>query len=205
MRFLDRILDPGRRREFCVALETGAFAQVQEMLAKGPQLLSTRCGKYEESALHVASRLGHLEIVRLLLQKGAPIDDKDGLDGTPLHRAAYNGRHDVVALLLERGARVNARGDRFDQTPLFSAAANGHSTIVELLLNKGANPNWQNSGGYTALHVASVRGHLQAVNALLKGGAASKAAKDGVTPLDQALTVGAQDIVVALRNHHARG
>lgn len=146
MGVLDAMFGRGLSRRFCGALEAGSVAQVVEMLAERPQLLSIRCGDYDESPLHVASRLGHLEIVRSLLQNAAPMDAKDALGGTPLHLAAHNGHHEVVALLVDHGAAVDLLDDRLAQTPLFSAAARGHAAIVELLLEKGADPNRERWG-----------------------------------------------------------
>ena len=53
--------------------------------------------------LDSAARGGHLEIVKLLLEKGAGIMVQDG-DSTPLRSAANSGHQEAVKLLLEKGA-----------------------------------------------------------------------------------------------------
>jgi hypothetical protein len=50
-------------------------------------------------------------VVQLLLEKGANINARIGVDGnTALQIASYEGHEKVVRLLLEKGADVNARG-----------------------------------------------------------------------------------------------
>lgn len=48
--------------------------------------------KYDNSALHVASRLGYLAVLRSLLDLGSSIDNKNEDEQTPLHVAARYGR-----------------------------------------------------------------------------------------------------------------
>ena len=64
------------------------------------------------TALHLAARNGHKDVVALLLDKmdGASIAAKDDEGKTALHWAAENGHKDVVALLLDKmeGASIAA-------------------------------------------------------------------------------------------------
>lgn len=57
--------------------------------------------------LHEACNHGYIDVVGVLLEHGAAINDAGGIhcDGiTPLHDAAVNGQVEVVQLLLEHGA-----------------------------------------------------------------------------------------------------
>ena len=55
-----------------------------------------------------ASYVGHLEVVRYLLEQGADRDKAD-IDGdTPLHDAAGNGHLEIAMLLMSYGADLNA-------------------------------------------------------------------------------------------------
>jgi ankyrin repeat protein len=53
----------------------------------------------EDTALHEASKNGHLEIVRLLLEDGAVVEVKNTWGETALDVAKANGHSEVVALL----------------------------------------------------------------------------------------------------------
>ncbi|CAL4137312.1 unnamed protein product, partial [Meganyctiphanes norvegica] len=56
-------------------------------------------------------------------------------------------------------------------TPLMQAARHGHLQVLQLLLNMGAAIDKQNKLGMTALHLASVSGHMGTIRALIDGGA----------------------------------
>jgi len=46
---------------------------------------------YGMTPLHIASRKGHIDVVKLLGGLGADIDPRNDLNETPLHFAAGNG------------------------------------------------------------------------------------------------------------------
>ncbi|MFQ5638158.1 MAG: ankyrin repeat domain-containing protein [bacterium] len=57
--------------------------------------------------------LNQLELIELLIEKGANVNITDGLYETPLHKAVAKGRTKAVILLLDGAADVNAmRRDR---------------------------------------------------------------------------------------------
>lgn len=57
--------------------------------------------------MHVATRLGSVEGVQLLLSHGASRDAATKDLYTPLHIAVKEGHEDVVKVLLENGAKQN--------------------------------------------------------------------------------------------------
>ena len=62
----------------------------------------------EGTALIAAARMGHLNVVKYLLEKGAAIDTKVNSQGTALICAVGYGHYNIVKLLLENGADTAA-------------------------------------------------------------------------------------------------
>jgi hypothetical protein len=119
-----------------------------------------------------------------------------------LHMAALNGDITTVKSLLLQGAYINAR-DQLECTPLYRAASKGHTEIVRLLLEQKANPYAAEVNGLCALHIASLYGHLPAVNLLLQITNVNIQDKDGYTPLFLATRSQHIPIIKALINRGA--
>jgi hypothetical protein len=84
-----------------------------------------------------ASKMGDTAGVRLLLEEGAGVSDKDSHGMTALMEASKAGHLEVVKLLLEKGAEVNERNSN-GMTALKEAFMGGHLEVIKLLLEKGA-------------------------------------------------------------------
>ena len=163
-----------------------------------------RRGSSRRRALHWAARSGHEAVVRLLLEKGARVDAKDGLGSTALHLAARSGHEAVVRLLLEKGARVDAKAED-GSTALHQAARSGHEAVVRLLLEKGARVDAKDGLGSTALHRAAESGHEAVARLLLEKGARVDAkAEDASTALHWAAHSGHEVVVRLLLEKGAR-
>ena len=88
-----------------------------------------------------ASRLGLIQVVGKLIDKGANVNARTFKTGfTPLHEAAEQGHEEIITLLLSAGANPNARcNDEYedaelgDSTPLDVAIKHKHSKVIELL------------------------------------------------------------------------
>jgi hypothetical protein len=121
------------------------------------------------TALHEASSVGHVEIVNMLLDKGADINAQRKRYSTALRSAVCAGREDVVGILLERGADPNAQLGELRNIILPEASSKGHTHIVRMLLEKGVDPNMIPDRHFygTALQEASAKGHEEIVRMLL--------------------------------------
>jgi ankyrin repeat protein len=86
------------------------------------------------TALRWACKRGHLEIVQLLLEKGADVNAQGGEYGNALYAAADGGHLEIVQLLLEKGADINAQGGYYGNA-LQAAAQGGHRGIIGILQN----------------------------------------------------------------------
>ena len=120
-----------------------------------------------------ASRKGHEEVVKLLLeQDGVNPDDADTYFGqTPLSWAAEKGHEGVVKILLGReDVDPNRTDTGSGRAPLSWAAANGHEGVVRILLEReDVDPNKADTDyGRTPLLWAAGWGHEGAVKVLLE-------------------------------------
>lgn len=78
------------------------------------------------------------EMVRLLLEGGAKVNQNFASGNTELHLAALNDCAEVIPILAKYGANVNAVNE-FGHTPLYYAAMHGHRKAAEALVSAGAN------------------------------------------------------------------
>ncbi|XP_076548762.1 transient receptor potential channel pyrexia-like [Osmia lignaria lignaria] len=126
-----------------------------------------------EPVLHCAIRAAAVEIVELLLERGASVVEKNHTGETPLHVACFVQSIKCVELLLESpGTNINAV-DRAHRTPLHFAVMTTHSSakLVELLLKHGALINAADKTGFTPLHVAALNEQSHCVDVLIWAGA----------------------------------
>jgi hypothetical protein len=106
------------------------------------QLLSAADGESRHRALALAAQLGHVDVVRLLLDAGEDPNryNPDGLHShsTPLHQAVAAGHDAVVRLLVERGANLDMQDTVYHGTPLGWAAHMGRVETEQYLRAHGA-------------------------------------------------------------------
>ena len=62
--------------------------------------------------LHIASRDGFLNIVQILIQKGAELNIQEKHMWTPLHYAARYGHKQIVNLLISAKCQIDPKDDR---------------------------------------------------------------------------------------------
>ncbi|MBL6664949.1 MAG: ankyrin repeat domain-containing protein [Rickettsiales bacterium] len=87
------------------------------------------------TALHLASRVGNLEIVKILVKNGANLDIKDNEGWTPLMRAVVAGNIQVVSYLLDKNANA-AIVNYSSESVIYHAASVSCHDCLKLLLEK---------------------------------------------------------------------
>jgi ankyrin repeat protein len=122
------------------------------------------------SRLHIAAKKEFVEIMEVLIRKGADLEAENVDKEKPLHFACLHGKAKSAAFLLKHEARVDA-SNVWGNTPLHLAALQGYEEIVEILLEYGANVDLLNAEYDTPLHLAAKEGRYYIVQLLLKASA----------------------------------
>ena len=119
--------------------------------------------------LEVASKAGHEDTVKVLLELGAsylgPPTRERPSPPPPLILAASHGHVGIVKLFLQhvrnpsdilnlRRGRERRKDGGGGETALMVAAAKGHLDICQSLIDHGAKLNLRNRNGTSALHIA---------------------------------------------------
>ena len=164
----------GRDDELAALLAGGATLTVCEAAAVGDAgrvraLLDADRGRVHErsgdgwTALHRAAHFGRLDVVTLLLARGAdPLArSQNDMANQAIHAAAAGrAAAPVVAQLLARGAHVNATQNG-GFTALHEAAFKNDRALADLLLAHGADVAARTNDGETAEAIATRLGHVQ--------------------------------------------
>ncbi|XP_070159697.1 serine/threonine-protein phosphatase 6 regulatory ankyrin repeat subunit B isoform X2 [Polyergus mexicanus] len=153
-----------------LAVEAGNQSMCRELLSQQApdQLRATTLSG--DSALHLAARRRDIDMVRILVDYGAPVDMQNGDGQTALHIASAEGDETLVKYFY--GVRASASiTDHQDRTPMHLAAENGHASIIELLADKfKASIFERTKDGSTLMHIASLNGHSECATMLFKKG-----------------------------------
>jgi len=172
----DLLFDAGVEPGLHEAAAIGDSDRVRAALDRDPEGLDTYSPE-GFTPLALAAHFGHLEVMRLLIDRGAEVNRvaTHRLAVTPLHAALFGRQVDAALLLIERGADVAlARGGsgwkRAGWTPLHYAAGMGFSTLVQPLLDRGADPSRADEEGKTPLDVAIDANHSGIVDVLRSRG-----------------------------------
>jgi ankyrin repeat protein len=184
------------------AAACGLHGLAEQLIGMRPRDVNARGGLHV-FPLHVASYLGHPEVIRVLLEHGADINAKANDKRTPLHLASERGNVETMQLLLENGADTDAREDNND-SPFNAASYGGHFKAMELLLEHGVDVNLHGFAGWTPLHRATSSNALEVIRFLLLHGA-DVDARDvlGWTALHDASLNGYLEITQLLLEHGA--
>lgn len=186
-------VEPDSSQALVMSAYQGERNTVEKLIAGGADVNRQN----RVSPLMAASDGGHLEIVELLLARGARLNDRADFNGkTALHfavekgyldiagalnhldqngnnllaSAAAAGSNDVIRMLIRLGINADNR-NKFNRTALFDAIEHGHPETVRLLIQQKVDLNIRTASGKTPLIVARQSGNPEIVQMLEAGGA----------------------------------
>lgn len=134
--------------------------------------------------LHMICKIGHNEILQLLLQRGAQSNVVDKRQGySPLQICAMHGHHSCIITLLQNNANIcYINREATGRNALHYACENGNLLCIkELLTSRELNLvkknemlkliqttiNVQDNNGHTPLHLAVIDGNAASVKVLV--------------------------------------
>lgn len=167
---------------------------LQVLLYRGISTLQVN--KDGDTPLHLASALGRIENVKLILKHekeneneieddtsssisfskdiaGSLVERVNKVGQTALHKAAAAGQTAIIPILLTAGASLAkftpARYEKL--TPFMLAARHGHVDVLKIFVNHGVNIESVDHKGRSALAHAIINGQAHVVSYLLRIGA----------------------------------
>ncbi len=179
--------------------ELGNEEEVRRLLKAGAWYNANKQGT---TALTAASKNGHTEVVKLLVQAKADVTILDDVGWTAFRWAVWEEKLDTAEILLSAGANIDLR-DKQGRTALIEAAWHGMVGTVLFLLEHDADANIQDIANRTALMGATdnpvIVQHLLEYNAKV-----NVKNKDGETALDWAKSGKQKDVVKLLKENGAK-
>uniref|UniRef100_A0A4W3H2G0 non-specific serine/threonine protein kinase n=1 Tax=Callorhinchus milii TaxID=7868 RepID=A0A4W3H2G0_CALMI len=159
--------------------------------------------KHGTPPLLVAAGCGNIQILNLLIKKGARINLQDKSGSNAVYWAARHGHTETLKFLHEKECPLNVQ-DKSGETALHVAARYGNMEVVQYLCTIGANPNLQDRDQETPLHCAAWHGYYTVAKVLCETGCNIYVKnKEGEAPLLSAAARGYVDIVECLMEHGA--
>ncbi|KAL8110484.1 protein ACCELERATED CELL DEATH 6-like [Apium graveolens] len=159
-----------------LACQHGSINCVKQILRVHESLL-LELNSRGETALHLAAREGHYDVVVALINaakslqnEGEPVHElirKANLElETALHAAVRYNHKNVVEVLVSEDPSHKQPRNKHGETPMYLATIRCHTDIMETILNVCEFPTFDGPGGRTALHAAVLDGHCNGFECL---------------------------------------
>lgn len=148
---------------------------VNQRIEDGPKLLRFLHGGFvtytafflHSTPLMMAAHQGHVPILKLLIRKGAKVDQRDNMGCSAFSLAVSSQRMDACRLLLKYGADINSVDHKYNFTPIILACRKNDTELAKWLIKKGANVRLTDVYGRTPLHYAAWNYNQELVRLLL--------------------------------------
>ena len=177
---------PKKNSDIFSAASKGDLATVKRLVEEGADVHRPTKPRGRTTALNLAVRNNHSDIVQYLLEKKVPANRE------PIVREAVDrASESILRVVLETETEPTMRID-LAQVALFHAAKCGRTELIPLLMNYGIDINQQSStNGMTALKLASLNKDDSFARILREHGASDKTAavEQPLNPIDDTLLI----------------
>ena len=152
-------------------VERGDVQKVTEFFRKNAQYMNeiiSLVDNNKKSLLHVAAKVGNVNMVVFLISKKFSVYFRDKFLRTPLHLACQFGREVCADELIKAGSQILAR-DSIGRTCLHYAACSDSTNLVSLILGKEPDlVTARDTYGRTPLHYSVWNGTSEQVKIVIK-------------------------------------
>ncbi|KAJ9190237.1 hypothetical protein P3X46_001462 [Hevea brasiliensis] len=167
-------------------------------------MLQQRSASCSNTVLHRASRIGHAEVARAIVELCPDLVSAENAQGdSPLHEACRGGNADIVMLLLETKPEVATVLNSMKESAFSIACSRGHLDVVKLMLNQSWLMDIEEARfPSNALHESVSRKNTSIVKEILEARPkfAWKRDKDGVTVFHLAVKSGDFGAFISMEN-----
>ncbi len=169
--------------KFLDYIKQGNIAMVETAIKKDPGLANNENQSLTTTPLETAIQNSQVEIVKLLMDKGASFTSPDNI--FPLHKSALyasstqKGKDKIapdralVDLFLSKGCKITDKDDG-GNTPLLCAVRGGKLELVKFFIESGADVNAKNDFDDMPLKIAEDKGFVSIIDVLKAKGAVDK-------------------------------
>lgn len=159
--------------------------------------------KHGTPPLLIAAGCGNIQMIELLMKRGARIDIQDKAGSNAIYWASRHGHVETLKFLHSCKCPLDVK-DKSGETALHVASRYGHVDVVQYLCSIGSHPDLQDKEEETPLHCAAWHGYHPVAKALCEAGCnVNIKNREGETPLLTASARGYHDIVECLADHGA--
>ncbi|XP_043472538.1 putative ankyrin repeat protein RF_0381 [Leptopilina heterotoma] len=137
------------------------FLKISKLLLQHPVKVNDETQDHDQTPLHFAVQNENVEIIKILLEKGAVVNATNKELNTPLHIAVsdkYNLSESVIQLLLENGADIKIYNENCRTPHDVCVNASIRRILsqheIKMLLDSDGDIEEKDCWGYTALHRA---------------------------------------------------
>ncbi len=183
------------------AVESGDLKEAMRLLDDGADV-NAHAEENGTTPLMIASGAGRLDLINLLLKRGADVNAKNQGGYTALDVAEEEYHRDVSSALKAAGGtgQPDNRSRADHEMELQQAALDGNMRKVSTLLADGVDVNAADEEGWTPLRNAVFQENVTVVKLLLAKGADpnTRDRRDGSTSLQWAAQIGHAEMVASL-------